>query len=142
MLSKKILLPLPILLALVSATILVSAATATYGTVWTTDTSDNVKIEFVAGETVKIHWSASGTVDITVTGPAGVELSQTDQPKSGTYNFLPKHVGIYVIDVTGAPAHLIAVGTFFVIPVVPYGSIAGIGAMLCAVILIKRPRKT
>jgi len=101
------------------------AATATYGSVWTTDTSDVNKIKFDPGETVRIHWKADGTVDIAVFKiGGGLEpgFPILNQPQESHYDFVPSQGnGFYQIFVTGAAPWIIAYGTIFVIPQLPLG---------------------
>jgi hypothetical protein len=124
-----------VLASLLSANV-AYAGTATTAVVWTTDTAGNPKVEFNVGETVRIHWMADGTVDISVDKIAGgVEFGfpLTDMPNTGTYDFTPsKGSGIYEIKVTGSNVVMISYGTFFVVPELPMGAILATVASFAA----------
>jgi len=120
------------------------AATATYASVWTTDTSNVNKIKFDPGETVRIHWKADGTVNIDVWKIGGDrEFLISDQPEEGYYDFVPSQGnGFYQIWVTGASAGVtIAYGTFFVIPELPLGVLMAVVGCFAAFGALKFRRK-
>jgi hypothetical protein len=123
------------LLALMVAINVAHAATAKVASVWTTDIYNNPTQDFQLGQTVRIHWSADGTVDI-YAGKDGVQESWSpliDEPNSGTYDFIPDlGTGVYWINVTGAPSYVIAYGTIYVVPDIPIGAITATVACFAA----------
>jgi hypothetical protein len=112
---------------------------ATVGSVWTTDSSGNPRDTFNLDEMVYIHWSANGEVDITLSHDVnGLDNRWENQPSSGTIAYVPTQgAGYYTIECTGAPSRTIAVGTFFVIPELAFGTVAALIASFGAFGLVK-----
>ena len=120
------------------------SAWATMCSVWTTDAKGNPKVKFSPKETVYIRWDANGMVNMTVYAPDGVTTDQkwTCLLSSGVFSFAPSHgMGTYEIDCTGAQPKPIAIGTFLVIPQLPFlGSLLTLVTMLAAVFITKKRR--
>jgi len=119
------------------------AATAEVASIWTTDTSDNPKIMFNKGETVRIRWTASGTVDIAVKFEDGSTAgSWSDQNSQGSIDYNPTKEGLYMIYCTGAKTITVAYGTFmvFAVPELPIGTIGAVLMPLTALMIYKKRR--
>jgi len=126
---------------LAANTVHAGVPTATYGVVWTTDSGGNAKITFDFNEKVYIHWVSNGCVNIEVESESSTTYGpwfKTDT--SGVIEFTPPEVGYYRITCTGAQVIEIAIGRFFVVPDLPFGTlmaaIACFGAL--GIIRIKR----
>ncbi len=113
---------------------------ATVGNVWTTDVNGNIKLQFNLGETVYVHWSANGIVNIVANGPSGFDqqwLGQSGNPGAPITYTPAQGVGYYSITCTGAETKMIAYGTIFVVPQLPMGILAAIGACFTAFGIMK-----
>jgi hypothetical protein len=130
-----------------SAIIGLAHATVPRATVATLDIRDSTgaeRVDFNFGETVYFNWTANGQVDINVYFDNGT-LSQSwlSQPSTGQVSYVPPEPGYYYVECTGARPRVLAVGTFLVIPDVPFGPILSIVASLAAFGIImtrRRPR--
>jgi hypothetical protein len=112
---------------------------ATICNVTTTDSASNPKTDFNPGDTVYVHWTANGNINITVyyeTAPNTYIKdgeSWTNQASSGVVSFVPQHgAGYYEINCTGAAAKNIAVSSIQVVPEFIFGTIAAVGAAFAA----------
>ena len=115
--------------------------TATYGVVWTTDKDGNAKITFDITETVYIHWAADGSVNIEVKSEIATYGPWFKTDTSGVMEFHPSEVGYHRISCTGAQVFEIAVGRFFVIPDLPFGTLMAAIACFGAFGAMKLKRK-
>lgn len=119
---------------------------ATTCNVWTTDKDGNLKgasTPFDLGETVYIHWTANGLINLTVYAPDGTTIDHSwTFLANSTASFVPAHgTGIYTIVVPGVQGTWpIAVGTFNVIPQIPLGTIMALGTMIGSVFFVRKVR--
>jgi hypothetical protein len=122
---KKInlILQMGVIILLAISTLPAMAQTATYGSVWTSDSGGTKKIMYNNGETVYIHWELDGTGDIetylgaTLDQDLGVTASNTG---STTWNPGLGN-GLYTIKVNGVSMSTVAIATVFVVPELPLG---------------------
>ncbi len=115
---------------------------ATVANVWTTDVNGNVKLQFQLGETVYIHWTANGLVNIAASGPSGPDGNWIDQPAHPTpaqiIAWVPTQgVGYYSVTCTGAQTKVVAYGTILVVPQIPLGILAAVGSCFAAFGVVK-----
>ena len=119
-------------------------ARATVCSVWTTDSDGDPKVKFDPGEIVYVNWEADGMVNMVVYAPDGVTVEQewTNLPSSGVNTLVPSQgKGIYEIRCTGAKPTHIALGTFFLIPELPfYGSLLALATMLGTFFIMRKRR--
>lgn len=118
------------------------AATAKVASVWTTDTSNNPKALFNAGETIRIRWSADGTVDILVRfQDSSIDGSWSNKPNTGYVDYNPtRGQGLYMVYCTGAQTVTIAYGTLMVVPELPLGTIGAFLGPLAALAIYRKRR--
>jgi hypothetical protein len=96
---------------------------ATVCSIWTTDSDGDPKFKFDPGETVYIHWEADGMVSYMVIISSGGDSGYVDLPSSGVILFDPPFgSGVYEIRCREGEPIWIAIGTFFVIPELPFYS--------------------
>jgi hypothetical protein len=131
-----------------SAAVSLTRATTLWATVATFDVRNGAgqqTVNFNIGDTVHFNWTANGVVNITLYADPDYVNSISSWNFSGStgeVTWTPQTTGIYEVDFTGARSRLIAVGTFFVVPYVPFGPILSIGACVAAlgIAVILRPR--
>jgi hypothetical protein len=142
--TKRRLLALP-LLSLVAFGLLglACAGTANTASVWTTDSNNVTKNQFLATDTILIWWHVNPpgtTVDIKVVDSAnnvvaGPFLNQVTSSQPITIGPLPQ--GYYTVFANGQPQFDIATATFFVVPESIFGGLAALGAGFAAFGLVK-----
>jgi hypothetical protein len=148
MVKTRVLLLLVAVLAMSTAVSLTRATTAPWATVATLDIRNGAgqqTANFNTGEIVHFNWTANGMVNITLyADPDYVNpiSSWNFSASTGEATWTPQATGLYEVDCTGARSRLIAVGTFFVVPYVPFGPILSIGACVAAlgIVVMLRPR--
>lgn len=132
----------------VSAAVSLTRATALWATVATFDVRNGAgqqTVNFNTGETVHFNWTANGMVNITLYADPDYDnpiSSWNSSASTGEVTWTPQATGIYEVDFTGARSRLIAVGTFFVVPDVPFGPILSIGVCFAAlgIVVMRKPR--
>jgi len=120
--------------AVIRAVVHTCGAEASFASVWTTDLSNTPKVKFDKDETMRINWIADGTVHITLKfQDNSIDACWYSQPKQGHIDYLPsKGSGMYSIHCTGAKETMIAYGTLFIVPEIPFGTALALVASFIA----------
>ena len=114
----------------------------------TTDLNGNPKgvtTPFNVNEIVYINWTANGQINMTVYQPDGITVDHAwTFLTNNSAHYTPTHgTGIYTIVVPTFPAKQwpLAVGTFEVLPQIPFGTILALVTMIGSVFIVHKIRK-